>query len=204
MIIREELQTLSENGLRNKILIPLLKALGSYGVENFHGPNEKGKDVYFSYKNIFGKNKHCCLFIKKGDIYKRPGKNDIRKMKESIEEAITREFISPIDNKTPIHIEEFYFVCSGKINREARDWISEFIRKRNVPNFDIFDIDNLIDLILNLIKKYNNQMELKYMFSVKTFDSYCKKVVTHIQNKYLIPEDNVFDYSEGKVIGIYE
>ena len=29
---------------------------------------EKGKDVYFAYRDIFGDYKHCCFFIKVGIV----------------------------------------------------------------------------------------------------------------------------------------
>ena len=52
MNIRTKITKLSENDLRKKVIIPLLNGLGAYGTEDFHGPKEKGKDVYFSYKNL--------------------------------------------------------------------------------------------------------------------------------------------------------
>ncbi len=200
MNIREKLEKLSENNLRKKVLIPLLKALGAYATEDFHGSREKGKDVYFSYKNVFSRDKHCCFFIKKGNI-KKSGVNDIRNMQGAIGEAIQREFISPINNKTPVRIEEFYFVCSGKINKESRDWLSELlVKNRQMPNFDIFDIDNLMQLILDLIKKFNNSMGGNYEFGVKTFNKYCKKIIDFNQKRYITSEVSIRNFSEGKEI----
>jgi len=200
MNLRDKITKLSENNLRKKVIIPLLKALDAYNTEDFHGSREKGKDVYFSYKSIFGKYKHCCFFIKKGDI-KKSGKNDIRKMQVAIEEAIKSEFTSPIDNKTPVRIEEFYFVCSGKINREAREWLTEFLVKtKSFSNVDIFDIDNLMKLILDLIKKYNGLMRESYKFNVGTFNNYCKRIISYNQQKYIISEKSSDRYSEGTII----
>lgn len=200
MNLRDAIIKLSENDLRKKVVIPLLKALDAYGTEDFHGSREKGKDVYFSYKNIFGRYKHCCFFIKKGNI-KKGGKNDIRKMQVAIEEAIKSDFTSPIDNKTPVHIEEFYFVCSGKINKEAREWLTDFLVKtRSFSNVDIFDIDNLMKLILDLIKKYNGLMGESYEFSVETFGNYCKKIVNYNQQEYIFSEKTSYKYSEGTII----
>jgi len=199
MEIRKKIARLSENSLRRNILIPMLKAMGAYNTEDFHGSSEKGKDVYFSYKNIFERYKHCCFFIKVGNV-KKSGRNDIRKMQKAIEEAIQRDFPSPIDNKTPIHIEEFYFVCSGKINKEAREWLSDLLRKKQTPNFDIFDIDNLNDTILDLLKKYNRELCGNYEFSVRTFSKYCDRIVDHKQKKYIHYDDSITNYSEGKII----
>jgi len=167
-------------------------------VEDFHGPNEKGKDVYFSYTNIFGRYKHCCFFIKKGNI-KKSGKNDIRKMRGAIDELVGYEFTSPIDNKSPIRIEEFYFVCSGKINREARDWLTEFlVRQRSFSNFSIFDVDSLIKLIIDLIKKFNYLMMKEYEFYVENFKDYVEEIINYNQREHVV--NSAYYYSEGKII----
>lgn len=180
MTIRAQITRLSENSVRTKVFIPLLKALGAFATEDFQGPFEKGKDVYFAYKDLFGEHKHCCFFIKIGDI-KKSGKNDIRKMKEPIEEAVIREFTSPLDNKSPVHIEEFYFVCSGKINQDARDYICELLRKKQMPNFRIYDVDRFINLIEELIAKYNPLLQKEYQFVTRTFGNYCEKVVEYLE-----------------------
>jgi len=203
MNIRSKITRLSEDNLREKIIIPLLKALGAYSVENFHGSSEKGKDVYFAYKDIFGEYKHCCFFIKIGNI-KKSGKNDIRKMKGHIEEAIQRNFINPIDNKNPIYIEEFYFVCSGKINQEARDYISDLLRQKQMPSFRIFDIDKLIETILNLVKRYNSILNKNYTFSTQSFSKYCNQIRNYKDKKYAMPTISVSGHSEGKIIQDHE
>jgi hypothetical protein len=197
MDLRDELLKLSENDLRKKIIIPLLKALGAYHVEDFHGPREKGKDVYFSYKNIFGRYKHCCFFIKKGNI-KKTGKNDVRKCQNAIEEAIKIELINPIDNKSSVRIEEFYFVCSGRINQEAREWLNEFLVKQKiVPNCDIFDGESLIQFILDLIKKYIGLMRCSYKFNIATFEDYAERIISYNQMNY--SEYPIYNHSEGNL-----
>jgi hypothetical protein len=194
MNIRSKIIRLSENNLREIILIPLLNALGAYGVQKFHGSSEKGKDVYFAYKDLFGEHKHCCFFIKIGDI-KKSGKNDIRKMKGHIEEAIQREFINPIDNKIPIYIEEFYFVCSGKINQEARDYITDLLRHRQMPNLRIFDIDKLTQAILELIKRYKSILKKNYIFNTQSFSKYCNHIRDYEDKRYIMP---IRDYKDKK------
>ena len=70
MTIRTQLTHLSENGIRTKVFIPLLKALGAFATEDFQGPFEKGKDVYFAYKDLFGEHKHCCFLSKLATLRK--------------------------------------------------------------------------------------------------------------------------------------
>jgi hypothetical protein len=205
MTIRSQLLRLSENGIRIKVFIPLLKALGAFATEDFQGPFEKGKDIYFAYKNLFSEYKHCCFFIKVGNI-KKSGKNDVRKMKQAIEEAVVREFTSPLDNKTPIHIEEFYFVCSGKINQDARDYISELLIKRQMPNFRIYDVDRFIDLIEELLLKYNSLLNKNYQFATSNFKDYCEKVCEHLEkskvNSQLPMLSNLKKGREGEVFSL--
>lgn len=71
MDIKTQLLALSEKHLKDKVIIPMLNALGAFKAESFHGPGERGKDVYFAYEDIFGLYKHCCFFIKKGDVKKK-------------------------------------------------------------------------------------------------------------------------------------
>jgi hypothetical protein len=139
------------------------------------------------------------FFIKIGNI-KKSGKNDIRRMKGHIEEAIQRKFISPVDNKSPIYIEEFYFVCSGKINQEARDYIADLLRQKQMPSFRIFDIDKLIEAILNLIKRYNSILNKNYTFSIQSFSKYCNQIRNYEDKKYAIPTISASGHSEGKII----
>jgi len=50
--VRSQILDLLEDDLRDKVCKPLLKALGAYAVEKYHGPGENGKDIYFAYKNF--------------------------------------------------------------------------------------------------------------------------------------------------------
>ncbi len=201
MTIRAQLKRLSENGVRIKVFIPLLKALGAFAAEDFQGPFEKGKDVYFAYRDLFGEHKHCCLFIKIGDV-KKSGKNDVRKMTKAIEEAAVREFTSPLDNKSQIHIEEFYFACSGKINQDARDYISELLRKKQLPNFRIYDIDRFISLIEDLLIKYNRLLNVNYNFGSSNFANYCEKIMGYLEKERPAVASVKSKIREGQVLSV--
>ena len=126
MDITTAITKLKENPLRTKVVIPTLLALGMYKVEDWHGSSEQGKDLYFTYEDPFGDYKHCCCFIKSGNITKS-GKTDIRKMEGQLKEAIITKFISPIDNKTEVKTEELYILCNGQISKEAKELKKEKI-----------------------------------------------------------------------------
>jgi hypothetical protein len=154
------------------------------------GPRENGKDVYFAYRDIFSLHKHCCLFIKKGDI-KKSGRNDIRKMSGSILEALQIDFVSPVDNLTMVSINEFYFVCSGKINIEAREFLSEMCKKRCMPNLRIFDIEDLVKIIIQLADNS------AYRFNIRTFKEFCERKQLDQESGLKIP---LVEIVEGKAI----
>src|ERR1700740_3092846 len=41
----EQLKGLKEDQLRTQILIPLFRAMGYQGLDHYHGPTERGKDI---------------------------------------------------------------------------------------------------------------------------------------------------------------
>lgn len=190
--IRSQIMNLTEDNLREKVLIPVLKALGAFKVEPMCGPRERGKDVYFAYTDLFNLHKHCCLFIKKGDV-KKSGRNDIRKMQGGIIEAIQIDFISPVDNLTMVSINEFYFVCSGKINTEAREFLSEMCKKRCMPNLRIFDADDLVKIIIQIAGNSG------YRFNTRTFKDFCERKQLSQQNGQGLPGREIL---EGKAIRV--
>ena len=194
MDIKTQISRLCEDELRDKVIIPMLNAIGAYGVEKFHGVREKGKDVYFSYEDIFGEDKHCCFFIKKGNITKS-GTNDIRKMEGQIQEALICEFTSPINNIDLVHIEEFYFVTNGKVNKEARNYLSEMVIKRHMPNIRIYDIDRLVKILIRkVIKPFNDNTNHDYIFQKDNFNDICREISKHnfqSQQKSIIQVINI-------------
>lgn len=200
MDTRTQIARLSEDGLRDKIIIPMLNALGAYGVEKFHGPREMGKDVYFAYKDIFREHKHCCFFIKAGDITKS-GKNDVGKMERHIKEAIFSKFTNPIDNITQIFIEELYFVCNGKVNREAREYLTNMFQAHQMPNMKIIDIDRLVEIIIDkLIRPFNAINGQQYLFQVENFKDFCEKISAQNYDNRQIYNTKALDSEEGKPI----
>ncbi|MHA1829444.1 MAG: hypothetical protein ACTSX6_12460 [Candidatus Heimdallarchaeaceae archaeon] len=175
--IKTQLSKLLEDNLREDICKPLLTAFGAHSVEKYHGSAEEGKDVYFAYQDLFTDYKHCCLFIKAGNITKS-GKNDIRKIKTAIEEALFSPFVDPLNNNAEVYIQEFYFVCNGKLNYFARRYLVNIFKTNKFPNFKIVDIDKLTESIRKIISFYKNRVDNKYIFNVKTFRNFCNKIVS--------------------------
>ena len=193
MTTKERLRKLSELKLIKSILIPLMNALGASKVENFHGVKENGIDIYFAYKDIFGEIKHCGIFVKKADICKS-GKNDIRKMKTQIEEALTRPFINPISSIGKIKIEEFCFACNGILNKEARQYLTDMCDSKEMPYVRIIDIDMIEQLIINIMRDYNLNNKKLYSFSINNFDKFCAE---YKEKYYFNKETQNISKSEG-------
>lgn len=173
------LGALLEDDLRIKILIPLLKAMGAHSVVDMHGRNEKGKDLYFSYKDLFKRDRHCCVFIKAGDITKS-GSNDIRSFKGAIEEALDIPLSSPKDFTSIVFIEEFYFICNGKINRDANDYLaSEVFAEKKFRNFRVFDLNRLSEIVRALIHDFCPRVDKTFIFSCDNFGEFCQKIISY-------------------------
>jgi hypothetical protein len=60
--------SLNENDFRDKILIPVFKALGYNSVRNNHGPTELGKDILMSKKYDFERKENYAVVVKVGKI----------------------------------------------------------------------------------------------------------------------------------------
>jgi len=164
-----------EDDLRINVIIPLMKALGAIKVEDRHGYQEKGIDVYFSYKNIFNKNKHCGIILKKGDIKKSYG-NDMRNITNQIEEALRFRLKNPLEFTSDIRISEIYIINNGKINNPAREVIKTFFDTNIFTNFSIYDADILKNIIHEVLTKNRKYIPDPYVFEVDTFKDVCKMI----------------------------
>jgi len=99
-------------------------------------------------------------------------------IKTSIEEALVSPFINPLENISEVYINEFYFICNGKLNDFARRYIQNLLQTRNFPNFKIIDIDKISDLIKKLISVYAIHIDKAYIFDVNNFDKFCINIVS--------------------------
>ena len=72
---REEyLQSLSEDQLRNIVLIPLLTQIGFADVIEYHGSVEKGKDIICRFRDMLGEVRYVGVVVKRTDIHGAVGK----------------------------------------------------------------------------------------------------------------------------------
>lgn len=179
--IRTQVSALLEDGLRTKIVIPLISSLGAEFVEDRHGPDENGKDVFFCCKNILGDYKHCCFVLKAGNITKS-GRNDIRGVFNQIDEAIERTALSPIDHKSVIQVEEVILLFNGTMNEPAKEELENKLRNYKYSILKILNVDKLTVVIRNFLDEYSYLVS-DYVFEVETFPDFCNQVIARIDNR---------------------
>lgn len=191
-MIRSKIETLDENSLREQIMIPLLRSIVSIRkVESWHGPTERGKDVYFSFENPFGENIHCCLFIKRGNI----GLKDIRdKYKPQLEEALERDDDDPSFGGHPKTRMAFVYVtCNGTITGPARSYLADLDK---VYPGRIRDID--IDWISGFIEKqFDHKKKRHTEFAVEEYGNFCDEY----RGSSETTEQDIALKSEGAPVG---
>jgi len=169
MSIKEELQKLNENDLRKKIVIPYLKVYHKT-VEDWHGAEEKGKDiVYIIREEEWKKYVVGAVVIKNnGDIKMSGGKNtNLQILNYQLQNTYTEPIQFPLDPRQMRYIEKITVLTSYDINRRAR----EFIYKSIHPYFRMVSFipgNKLEEMIQDFIKDKN------YEFSCDTFESFCK------------------------------
>jgi len=147
MNIREKLQTLSEDDLRKKVIIPMMYALGCINVRDTHGPYEKGKDVVYEVYHLFRRNIYGAIIVKnKRNI----GKSDLENLHRQANEALVT-FKNPNDPRNEIKIHELTIMTSYRFSDPARDYIFENCG-RNFPNIHI------------------------YQFNISTFKDFCDRM----------------------------
>jgi len=197
MAIKEKLQSLSEDILRKKVVMPLLRYVGFEHVEDWCGPGEKGKDVLYVRKDPLLESYFLgAVLIKNKKNIRKGSKTDIRNIKNQVEEAILTPVFNPADFYSETTIREIYILTSFDIEREARDYIGKVLR--NSPLFIRFmPGDRLESRIKNVIGKTG------YVFNPDNFEEFCKKQMESVfgREKEVISKPVfVSEISEGRNI----
>ncbi len=145
-ISEEKLISLPEPKLRKEIIIPLLNKIGCRNVTDKCGPEEWGVDVYFEIEDIFGRTKYFGISAKKGNLNKS-SKNipsSIITIHTQIKQAFRKTF-APSNLKTEVHLDGYYIIASGRVNRLAKEYI--LTMRQEFPYIDIIEGPELIQII---------------------------------------------------------
>jgi hypothetical protein len=172
MNIKEILQILSEDGLRKKVIIPMMSALGCIDVYDTHGPYEKGKDVVYGIKHLLKKKIYGAIIVKnKGNINKgRSLDNLYRQAKDAL-----KEFENPNDpSGSKVKIHELIIMTAFEVTVAASTYIFENCGV-NFPNLHIVDGNTLESIIRELISEYKIKNNKKYQFNIDTFKDFCER-----------------------------
>jgi hypothetical protein len=147
----DKLKMLDEDVLRKSILLPLLAHIEVQNIIDMHGSSEKGIDIYFETCDAFGHRRRFGVQIKNKDIVctSQPNKVSIITIINQIKMTFSRriKFGTSDKGNDGVHIDGFYVITSGKVIKEAADWIFE---NRNTYSYiQIVDGGELMEIIKN-------------------------------------------------------
>lgn len=170
MSIKDQLQNLSEDDLRQKIVMPLLFALGCGDVRDNCGSTEYGKDILYLNRDHFLRGKIWgAVLLKKDDI----NKNGLDNIHRQVSDAIN-QFIDPDDPRNKIQLHEILIITARGITTEAQKFIYEQSGK-NFQNIHFINGNRLEFLINQIVIEHNQSIDSQYVFSVGTFGDICGK-----------------------------
>lgn len=143
-------QNLTEDDLRQKVLIPLLSKLGFIDPIHHHHTGEKGKDIICKeYDPVFKKTKYIAVVVKKGNITGSSSSSDgyfniINQIKQAINEPYKH-----IYELKEVYIDQCLLVASGRFLATSLDNIYGTLKSERIDKAirDAIDIDRLIRLI---------------------------------------------------------
>jgi hypothetical protein len=140
------LASLSEEELRELVIIPLLSEMGFEQIRRVHGSLEFGKDVVFIRKDPLDIIEYCCATIK---AHKLDGSvsssRSVREVYYQVSQALKEPFIDPLDGHE-VNISRAYVITSFPISQACiRSIRSELGANQHRVNF--IDGPRLIDLI---------------------------------------------------------
>ncbi len=185
MSVKDKLQILNEDDLRQKIIMPLLFVLGCPDVRDNCGPAEYGKDILYLCRDHFLREKVWgAALIKRDDINKSSLDNIHRQISDAI-----NQFIDPDDPRSKVQLHEILIITSRSITSEALKYINEQSGKA-FQNIHFINGDRLEFLINQTIIDFNQKNTGIYIFDVETYGSMCGKPFIKSQK----------GGSEGKVI----
>lgn len=205
MTVKSELQKLNEQDLREKIVVPLMRAYGAHEVRSWHGSTEKGKDVLYKKGNDFDEPVFKAILLKAKKIDKSVLDGEV---KSQIEDACHRPFINPDHPADETRIRGLTIMTNQDITTDARESIHELTAK-TFPSIEIVDGDRLSGYIDRILDIYNQAQSREnppvyYDFSVDSFENFCNNYRNKIHSRRFVlvlnDELKTTETVEGEVI----
>ncbi len=150
MYTKEHIQSLTEDDLRTKIVIPLFQAM-RFTVYETHGAMEFGKDLIVYSRDNTGETVYSAVQIKTKDIHGTiSSKGNIRSIIQQCELAFQIPFpdaFQPAER----YVEKVYVVTSGKITTSAKTIIVNSLKSHGPVKF--LDMEKLVALVNTHLSK---------------------------------------------------
>ncbi len=141
----ENLQKLTEDGLRQQSLIPLLRAMGYLQVEHYHGPNELGKDIVGWREAMDGVRENVAIVVKRGKITAKAA-TDVNTVATQVRQAYNSTFLDKVTGEEqPVH--RVIVATSGIIKSDARKAILSAIGGEVTKHVRFWDGNTIVDLL---------------------------------------------------------
>jgi len=185
------LQDLSEDSLRQEVLIPLLSKMGFIDPIHHHHQNEKGKDIVCKdYDQVFKKTRYIAVVVKKGNITGSSSSSDgyfnvINQVKQALNEPYKHVY-----ELREICIDQCLLVASGKFLATSLESIYGTLKQERLDKAirDTIDINKLINLVDDHFPEYWDEHETEKEFLVKQRNTLMNNVAKII--KLIIPDSN--------------
>lgn len=147
-ISRNELRELSESILRERILVPLFRAMDYRDVELYHwGPMEQGKDIVMNKIGDLGVPEYFGVVAKTGDISgQASGSSSGGEVATQIRQCFNGELSHPRTGESQ-SVQKCLVITTGRISKEARQTICNSIEDWQARYTRFVDGDELWELI---------------------------------------------------------
>jgi hypothetical protein len=141
--------SLNENDFRDKVLIPLFKALGYNNVRNNHGPAELGKDILMSKKHDFDRTENYAVVVKVGKISGNvEGKNTFTTMVNQVRMALGSKFYNNSTTKEE-KINICYIVVNTQLSQNVLIALNSSLNKEFADDkVKILDYNSMLDYLI--------------------------------------------------------
>ena len=130
---KQQIQSLSEDDLRQKVIIPLLSKLGFVDPIHHHHAGEKGKDIVCKeYDPKFKKFTYLAVIVKNGDVTGSSSNsngyfNVINQVKQSLNEPYKHVY-----ELKEINIDQCLLIASGRFLATSLDSIYGTLEKEGI------------------------------------------------------------------------
>jgi hypothetical protein len=160
---KEILNNLKEKEFRQDLIIPLLSKMGYLAPIEYHGTNERGKDIIcFEYDRL-NEQRFLTVVAKTGDLTGNAATNSgLMTVVNQVQQAFDNPY-EDLYNMRQVFINEVWVMTTGKIVSGAQDSVINSLRKNNLDKqIRIIGDDRLIQLIDKHFSTYwNSSSETK-------------------------------------------